>query len=264
MIRNSSLPTAVLLSLLLPVILTAETLQEKAKTVLEIPLTSLENRWMKSSGLSGYEVAQAGIAVPEGFDPEKEYPVLVTCVTGDDYLSNIEEMDKYWPQAVEAGWVVVTGWAEPRPDMDTKAFRRAVTVAAMRKLAELAPGSTSWPVAVGGFSGGAKNSAIIAAYLTREGYRIIGMFMGGCNRDMASQALRQIVKDKAAFKAIPVFFSTGEEDRMATIYEAEDAAQSMRDRGFRHIRLETYPGGHALFRKHVVEALEWFQEMNRP
>ena len=149
------------------------------KNLFTIELTRQEVSWIKSSGLSGYTLAEIAIAVPEAFDPGKTYPILVTCVTGDRYLNNIQEMDKYWPQAIENGWVVVTGWADPHPYPDTKAYRRAVTAAAMRKLAELIPESRNWPVAAGGFSGGGKNAAVIAAYLQRENYRIIGLFMGG-------------------------------------------------------------------------------------
>ena len=46
-------------------------------------------------------------------------------------------------------------------------------------------GSKDWPVACGGMSGAAKDSAFLAAHLARELHHIIGMLMMGCNQDMA-------------------------------------------------------------------------------
>jgi surfactin synthase thioesterase subunit len=222
-----------------------------------------EQRWIKSSGLSDYEAGEVAIALPPDFDPGQTYPVLVTCVTGDPYLSNIEEMDKYWPTAVQEGWVVVTGWADPHPKRDTKGYRRAVTVAALRKFGELIPESSGWPVAVGGFSGGGKNAAWIAAYLQQEGYRLMGLFMGGCNQDMASQAMRRKAADKEAFRKIPIFLSTGESDQISTVVDTVKVRNSMRKSGFTTLRLETYPGEHQLHTPHIGVALDWFEQINK-
>lgn len=239
----------------------ASPLEPGEKTVLPVQLEQREIRWIKSSGLSGLEKATAAIAVPQDFDSSGNYPVLVTCVTGDRYMSNIEEMDKYWPQAVREGWVVVTGWGDPHPDRDTKAYRRAVTVAAMRKLAEIYPQSRNWPVAVGGFSGGSKNAPITAAYLQQEGYPIIGLFMGGCNQDLATYALKKISPDQEAFRVVPVFLSTGTSDRISTIKQSRWVMEKLSRSGFRHLRFEEYEGSHRLNRDHVPAALNWFSEI---
>jgi hypothetical protein len=233
------------------------------KVVLPVELSRQEQRWIKSSKLSGYEIGEAAIALPAGFDPETPHPILVTCVTGDRHLSNIEEMDKYWPTAIKEGWVVVTGWADPHPKRDTKGYRRAVTVAALRKLAEFIPESTAWPIAVGGFSGGAKNSALIAAYLQQEDYRIIGLFMGGCNQDMASRVMRRTSPDKKAFSRIPIFLSTGEDDQISTPEDAVNVMNSLKKSGFAHVKAETYPGAHRLHTGHLPEALGWFEKIDQ-
>ena len=229
------------------------------KSVFDIPLNQQEIRWIKSSGLSGYKMAQVGIAVPRSFNPDRTYPVLVTCVTGDRYLSNIEEMDKYWPQGIERDWIVITGWAEPHPERDTKAYRRAVTIAAMRVLEDIIPASKNWPVAVAGFSGGSKNSAITAAYLQKEGYKIIGLFMGGCNQDLATHAMKRISSDKEAFQNIPIFLSTGEADTVSTIQQSKSVSAALSKSGFSRVRMETYPGRHSLNRDHIPVALDWFK-----
>lgn len=232
------------------------------KAVSTIPFAKAESRWLKSAGMTRYKEAEVSIAVPDGFDPEKAYPVLVTCVTGDRYLSNTEEMDKYWPQAIKEGWVVVTGWARPSPKLDKKLYRRAVTVAALRGLAQRIPASKDWPVAVAGFSGGSKNTALTAAYLQLEGYRVIGMMMAGCNEDLTGHALRKICKDKAAYTRIPVFISIGESDRVSTVAQGRQVAASLQKRGFQDVRMETYDGAHFLNRDHVPLALRWFASLD--
>jgi predicted esterase len=238
-------------------------LEPAGKAIFRIPLDKQEVRWIKSSGLSGYDTAEVAIAVPAGFDPAKVYPVLVTCVTGDHYRSNLEEMDKYWPLAIESGWVVVTGWADPDPERDTKAFRRAVSVAAMRQLQVLIPSSKNWPVATAGFSGGGKNAAVTAAYLQQEGYRIIGLFMGGCNQDLVTFAMKRLSPDKKAFREIPVFISSGTEDKISTPSQSQKVLQNIRESGFPRLRFETYPGGHVLERAHVPVALKWFDSIRK-
>jgi hypothetical protein len=232
------------------------------KSVFEFPLEKQELRWLKSSGMTQYKSAEVSIAVPEDFDPDKTYPVLITCVTGDRSASNTKEMDKYWPQAIREGWVVVTGWAQPRPRFDKLLFRRAVTVAAMRALREQVPGSKDWPVAVGWFSGGSKNTAFIAAYLQVEGYPVIGMFMAGCNQDHTGDALRKTSPDKEAYRRIPVFLSTGESDRVSTVAQSKAVGASIKKRGFLNVRFETYPGKHVLNREHVPVALNWFSSLH--
>jgi predicted esterase len=233
---------------------------EKAISI--IPFSKQETRWLKSASMTRYKEAEVSIAVPDGFDPARTYPILVTCVTGDRYLSNTEEMDKYWPQAIKEDWIVVTGWAQPSPKLDKKLYRRAVTVAALRGLAEAVPASADWPVAVAGFSGGSKNTALTAAHLQLEGYRIIGMMMAGCNEDLSGYALRKIVKDKAAYTDIPVFISIGESDRVSTVAQGKRVADSLRKRGFEKVRMETYAGGHVLNRDHVPVALQWFTSLD--
>lgn len=259
--RLASIITGALLLCANPLL--AAGLEPGGKATFSIPLEKREIRWMKSSGLSGYDTAEVAIAVPANFDPGKSYPVLVTCVTGDPYRSNLEEMEAYWPPAIESGWVVVTGWAYPDPERDTKAFRRAVSVAAMRQLQQLIPSSKAWPVATAGFSGGGKNAAITAAYLQQEGYRIIGLFMGGCNQDLVTFAMKRVSPDKKAFREIPVFISSGTADKISTPSQSQTVLQSIRESGFPHLRLETYPGGHVLEKPHIPVALEWFDSIRK-
>ena len=59
-------------------------------------------------------------------------------------------------------------------------------------------------------SGGAKDSAFLAAHLARELHHIIGMLMMGCNQDMAT-----VARSKSAppgFLSAAVFLSSGKSE----------------------------------------------------
>jgi pimeloyl-ACP methyl ester carboxylesterase len=232
----------------------------------QIELTATEINWMKSSGLSRFATTvDVAIALPEGqslstLSRGAPYPLLLTCVTGDLYQSNIAEMEHYHPTGTAEGWIVLTGWISPRPQPDTRAFRRAISSAALRALAREVPESTEWPVAVAGFSGGGKNAPVTAAYLHKDGRQIIGIFMGGANDDTASWALGKIVRRKADFKTVPLFLSNGENDRIAPVAKAQKMAERMRRKGFNEVELATYAGPHILYLPHVKAALSAFRE----
>src|SRR2546427_7623865 len=76
------------------------------------------------------------------------------------------------------------------------------------------PQTKPWPVACAGFSGGAKRSATVAAAMMRENYRVIGIFMGGCNEDWATVGLR-LFQPGERFKHVPIFLSSGNRDPIA-------------------------------------------------
>jgi predicted esterase len=121
------------------------------------------------------------------------------------------------------------------------------------------PQAKQWPVACAGFSGGAKRSAAVAAALSRDGWRVSGVFVGGCNEDYATLAL-QLFQPGQNFKQVPFFFSNGTSDPVANPKQAAAVAESMRRSGFQTIRLESYSGGHRQNNDHLSEALRWFQQ----
>ena len=121
------------------------------------------------------------------------------------------------------------------------------------------PQSKQWPVACAGFSGGAKRSAIAAAGLVREGYQVLGVFMGGCNEDYATLGL-QLYQPGDRFKRVPFFLSNGASDPIAGPEHAATVAGSMRRSGFQMLRLESYDGGHRQNDEHLTLALQWFKQ----
>ncbi len=118
-----------------------------------------------------------------------------------------------------------------------------------------------WSYATGGFSGGAKYSGYMAALLADSDYRVIGMFMGGCNEDMATKGLRDYGPKRSAFIRVPIFLSAGKEDNIAPVSSVEKVERSMDASGFKDIRMETYPGGHDPYPPHTDLALGWFEQL---
>ena len=201
------------------------------------------------------ERAKVAIAVPVGFDPQKSWPVLV--VSNTQQYSNIDAMGQFRQAALAEGWVVLAADDIGAENGKEGGNREACTGAAFDYLESAWPAVRNWPVACGGMSGGAKNSGFMAAYLGREGRRIIGMLMMGCNQDMASVAMRQGAPPPN-FRQAAVFLSSGKDDTIATPAHHERVKDSLRGNGFRKLRLESFDGAHVVHEPHVGEALRWF------
>jgi dienelactone hydrolase len=209
-------------------------------------------------------LALCAVAVPENFDPARPWPVLVVSATTGNRgaVSSRRLMARFTAPALATGWVVVA--ADPdqpvAPEQDTNSLRYALCKAAIAVLALDWPGSEKWPVAFGGFSGGAKRSAWLAALSSLDRRQPIGVFQGGCNEPAMEDALENYRPERRSFLAIPVFLSSGDEDSIATPEQQEAVRAELTDSGFRRVRLETYPGGHEPNAAHITAALKWFSE----
>jgi len=206
--------------------------------------------------------AHAAVAVPVGFTPDRTWPVLLVSATSDPgYNSSRRLLRRFMAPALRAGWIVIAADATSERDEDTNNLRYALLVAALERLRLDWPDLPRWPRAFGGFSGGAKRSASLAAMSTILGRRPIGVFQGGCNEPVMSRIIDLYHPDKAQFLGVPVFLSSGSDDRIAPREQVEDVASDLRGAGFRHVRLERFTGGHELHDDHVEQALRWFVEL---
>ncbi|HVU22729.1 MAG TPA: hypothetical protein VHE13_01305 [Opitutus sp.] len=204
-------------------------------------------------------IALAAVAVPADFTPDRPWPVLFVSATSDPgYNSSRQLLRRFMVPALHAGWIVLAADPNTDRDEDTDRLRYALLVAAIGRLQLEWPHFPEWPRAFGGFSGGAKRSAWLAALATALHHRPIGVFQGGCNEPAMSRALDAIRADRAEFLAVPVFLSGGTEDPIAPRDMVADVASNLRRAGFTHVRYEHYRGGHELYAAHVEEALRWF------
>jgi hypothetical protein len=187
----------------------------------------------------------------------KPTPLLIVSVPSGG--SAIGWLPSITNTALGEGWsVLAADGPKVNQNDDTVQFGWAMLSSVLDQFHRTWPQSRQWPVACAGFSGGAKRSATVAAAMTREGYQVVGVFMGGCNEDRATLGL-QLYQPGERFKQVPMFLSNGTSDPIANPQHAATVAESMRRNGFQNIRLESYAGGHRQNLEHLTLALHWFK-----
>ncbi len=212
-----------------------------------------------------FTAAKCAVAVPAGFSPDREWPVLLVSATSDPgYNSSRALLRQFAAPALKTGWIVVA--ADPPVPVgmaaDTDPLRYALLAAALGRLQAEWPGLATWPRAFGGFSGGAKRSGTLAAFSLLLGHPPIGVFQAGCNQATLRFALALPQLPHAPFLATPVFLSSGSRDPIATPAQMDDVRSDLARTGFHPLKLERFPGGHEVYAPHVEEALRWFSEEN--
>ncbi len=232
-----------------------------------------ELREMAGRGqVSPVKHALVAVSVPANFDGSRDWPVLVISSsrgrTPDDpeYHSSRRLSGAYADTAVAAGWIVVA--ADPAEDVsgveDDIPLRYALNVAALAALELQWPRAGKAPLAFGGFSGGAKNSGWLAAAFARQGRSVIGIYAAGINEDTIVSAAQHFKVLTDAYKRIPIFLQSGEKDEIATPADHRRVADELRNAGFRNVRVESFPGPHAVEPELLRTALDWFRELGAP
>lgn len=226
-----------------------------------VPLSAQERQYASEGGNTPPAQAVAVLAVPPGFDPRKPWPVLVVFST-DDFkrLDRDDLVQIYRADALAQGWVVLAGDGPEFPRRGTSGWRAGMTLAALDALWRSFPGSSRWPVACAGYSGGAKHTGALAPLLSLAGCKLIGIYLTGINNDRLSPAY-QAFKPGSSFHRTPVFISTGRSDEVAPPFRQMAVKLSIQRSGFDQVRMETFPGGHVVKRAHLREALRWFREV---
>jgi hypothetical protein len=222
----------------------------------EVPLSAKERAEAVRNGNPPVTTAKILLGVPNGFDPTRIYPVLVISATVNYPSSSL--FPRYQREAMDAGWVIMAADGPEKPKDDHNGWRWAMISAGMTAIEGNWPVAKSWPLACGGFSGGAKRSGYMAGRFANTQHKVIGMLMGGCNEDMVTMSLHEDHPPFGAFVNIPIYLSSGTDDRIATPQAHKDVMRSMKASGFRNVRLETYAGAHDPYSPHTTEALNWF------
>jgi predicted esterase len=142
---------------------------------------------------------------------------------------------------------------------DSLIHRYASVRAALRWLASEVPQSEGWPIVLGGFSGGAKISQILAFSLMLEHRRLAGVFLGGCNEDHSRVLLAQYPSVQERFSEIAFYLSAGRDDRIAPPESVRSVAEHLRSSGVKRLRLSEHRGGHRLDLEDLRVALRWFR-----
>ena len=225
----------------------------------EVPLSAAERSYAMDATRNVPATAVAVIAVPAHFDPNKTWPVLVVFSTSDFKRFNRDDLiDFYRNAALSEGWIVIAGDGRESPPNDTNGWRAAMTLAALDALHRSFGGSNRWPVAVAGFSGGAKRASLLTPLLVLKGCRLCGLYLTGVNEDELSVSYQRSHLGKE-FLRTPVFISSGNNDGIAPPDRARAVADSIKGAGFTSVRFVMFSGGHAVKNAHTIEALRWFR-----
>ena len=227
----------------------------------DVPLNTAEKSYAADANSGVPSTAVAVVAVPRKFDPRRPWPVLVVFSTSNFNRLNRDDLVQFYRDvALAQGWVVLAGDGRGPPANDTHGWRAAMTLAALDALHNSFAGSRDWPIAVAGFSGGAKRTSVLAPVMYLKGVRLCGLYLTGLNEDFLSASWRKsrIGQD---FLKIPIFISSGTNDGIAPVDRAREVAAAIRRTGFQSVRFETFAGGHAVKNDHTIEALRWFRKL---
>ena len=205
------------------------------------------------------------IAVPKDIDMAREWPVLVVSATSDAaHHSSRALLRAYAETAVANGWIAIAADAKEdvAQDEDDVPLRLALNTAALAVLARQWPGTDRSPLAFGGFSGGAKHSAWLAAAFAKEGRKVIGLYFAGINENTLVDAATRLDVLTPAFRLVPVFLQAGDKDTVASLDEHQAIIAELKRDGFRNVRLVSFAGAHVVDPGPLKIALDWFREFS--
>lgn len=206
------------------------------------------------------------IGAPADFDSARDWPVLVVSATSDPgYRSSRTLLRAYGETALASGWIVVAADAKDAEAVeDDTVLRLALNTAALAVLRKLWPAAGKAPLAFAGFSGGAKHSGWLAAAFAAQGRTVIGLYLAGVNEETLVDAATHFGVLDDAFRGIPVFLQSAQEDAVATPDDHRAIASKLRRAGFTQVRLESHPGTHTVVPMPMRSALDWFRERAAP
>src|ERR1043165_6017230 len=156
-----------------------------ATVEVSVPLSAQEKTYVEEGGNVAPPYTLAVLAVPPGFDPKKSWPVLVCFSSTDNHRQNRDALKfGYLKTALAEGWVLIAGdGPDVAPRADSTGWRTGHTLAALDALHRSFPGSTQWPIATAGHSGGSKRASYLAPLLALAGNRLIGVFASGITQE---------------------------------------------------------------------------------
>lgn len=202
----------------------------------------------------------SGLMLPEGWDEGARVPLLVVCTPSGS--ASIPAVRAYTNAAARERWAVLAVDG-PRlaPKRETAPWDWAVVASALDYLHGAMPRTRAWPLALVGFSGGAKKAACLVSAAVAERREVWGVFLGGCNEDYASLGMN-VFRPGAAVFDVPVYLSNGRSDPIAGPDHGAAVRQALETAGFRRTKASVYAGDHRLDDDQLVDALQWFREIS--
>ncbi len=203
------------------------------------------------------------LLLPPNFDSRRVWPILIVTATKDRGHTGPSDAPWYRAAAAAEGWIVLATDATVRPRKDSVGWRLALLAAGLDVVHHDWPKSAQAPVAFAGISGGAKGSQWIGAILAQtHSLNIRGFFLSGINEDQMPEALKANPAP-TGFLRVPLWISSGINDRIATPSQEEQVKASLVRTGFQNVRLSRFSGDHEVNRADLQSALKWFREQGQ-
>ena len=235
-------------------------IKPNAVVALEIPLDEETLKKAKKAD-EDIKALKITVAVPPGFDPSKpqKYLLISAAINNDAERAggNARALRGYQSTALAAGWAVLAVDCDLGNPIRAKgSVNEELHTKAFEELGKEWGGFKQSDFACAGFSGGAKGTFAKTGYLLASQLRVIGLFLGGCNRSYHEEAEQRGVSS-AAKRRVNVFVSNGTKDTIAPVDSGKKVAKDVR-RPFGKVRFEEYDSGHSLSTIQLKLALEWF------
>lgn len=233
------------------------------KCEIHFPVSKYYQDYAAEGGNPRPTTGRALLMFPKGFNPARPWPILIVTSTSDNDRTSPMDAPWYRDAAMKEGWIVLTTDATIRPRADSTAWRFAMLAAALQTIRHDWPQSAQWPIALAGFSGGAKTTGDLGPMLAKsDPVRICGLLLIGINSDRLSAGYKSF-QPASGFLGTPVWISGGASDRVAPPASEELVYYSLKRTGFQQVRLEQFSGGHAVNSAEVQRALHWFREVGK-
>ncbi|MDP9291480.1 MAG: hypothetical protein M3O82_03845 [Verrucomicrobiota bacterium] len=207
------------------------------------------------------ETGRAVLAFPPGFNPARTWPILIVTSTSDFHITSPMDVKLYRDAAMSEGWVILAPDATIKPRIDSTQWRLGMLAAALDTVWRQWPQSAQWPVAFAGFSGGAKRTGTLGSMLAvGKPVNVRGFFLAGINEDRLAAGYKTFHPARN-FLNVPIWLSSGANDRIATPTAHASVRSSLEHAGFQNVRLEQFKGVHEVQTAEVRRALRWFREV---
>ncbi len=207
----------------------------------------------------GYDVSTAStlIGLPNDFDPAKPTTIFIQWTSGDS-KNNIKGARTYWKSCNANNWILLSVDSSPDPKA---AWSYPVFLAnvktALDQIHKQWPGADQWPIVCGGFSGGAKNTQIMAGLICQEGFNVKGLYMGGCNEAYFEFGSKDYNIKKATWRKLKAFESSGTKDHLVADTHRSKVKNGLKSSSLKDYKTATYEGGHSINHQQFVEAVKW-------
>ncbi len=212
----------------------------------------------------GHEVARMNLTVglPPGFDPAsgKEWPIFVSFSNVQAAGGHCPGSGIYWNACREKGWVLLA--FDPKPDAKKLCSTPVMMACAKQAFEELHaawPESKTWPIVVGGSSGGAKFSTWMGPLISElPETDVRGLFLSACNEaHFFDYAKGDLKVGRKTIRELKVVLSTGTKDNLVSEAQREQVLDQIDGSGIREVHSLLHDGGHGLNQEQLRDALDW-------